>query len=423
MLLSPDRRRPRGIVSIVVALLGVQLAVAGAARADAPGWVGTWAASMTAAPPADLLDPGNLVVTGFNNQTIREIVHTSIGGRSIRLRFSNAFGSGSLSMGKVTVGIAGSGAELASAPVPVTFHGARATVIPKGGEAVSDPIPFSLAAGTSLAISIFTPTATGPTTNHGLADQINYFSGTGDFTGDTGASAYSQSDGNWFFLAAVDVAASAQSRAVVAFGDDLTDGFGADFNANNRWTDDLAARLGEAGQPEGVLNAGIAGNRLLNDSPCFGRSALSRLNDDVARQSGVRAVIVHEGMNDLGYSQLPASPCFAPQTTPTATQLIIKYTQIVAALHARGVRAIGATLTPMAGSPFWTASNEKTRQTVNTWIRSSRVFDGYVDFDMAIRNPADQQQILPAYDFGDHLHPNAAGYQAMANAVDLHRLG
>lgn len=419
-----------GIALLSAAPLAFQAVVGGTAvaaqdtRGHGHDWVGAWASSVVAAPPADLINPGNKVVVGFDNETIRQIVHTSAAGQSVRLHISNAFGTKNLSIGKVTVGIQKSEADLTTAPTAVSFHGSSSTVIPQGHEAVTDPVNLNVPAGTDLAVSIYVKDASGPATNHSLAIEYNYYSsGNGDFTGDVSGKAYGQSDGTWFFLSAVDVRPAAHTGAVVAFGDDLTDGFGADFNANNRWTDDLAVRLQQAGHPMGVLDEGIAGNRLLHDSPCFGKSGLARLHNDVLNQTGVRAVILHQGMNDLGYSQLPDSPCFAPRTAANAAQLITGYLQVIAALHARGVRAIGATLTPMGGSPFFTAENEKTRQEVNAWIRYGHAFDGVVDFDKAVRDPANPEQLLAAYDWGDHLHPSKDGYKAMADAIDLRLLG
>ncbi|WP_194293191.1 SGNH/GDSL hydrolase family protein [Actinomadura macrotermitis] len=385
--------------------------------------MGSWTASATAAPPPELLDPGQPLVKGFKDQTVREIVHTSVGGGAVRLHITNAHGQHDLKVGHVTVGVPKGEAELAAAPLEATFRGARGVVIPKGGEAVTDPVPLRTAGGADLAVSIYLPEDTGPTTNHSLANQITYFSGTGDFAAQAGGQAFTDSGGNWFFLSGVDVRPDRATRAVVAFGDDLTDGFGADFNADDRWTDRLAARLRGAERPAAVLNEGVAGNRLLHDSPCFGANALARLRPDVLAQARVKAVILHEGMNDIGFGRMPDQGCFAPNRPATAAEIIGRYRQIIARLHARGVRVIGATLTPIAGSPFFSAAGEETRQKVNAWIRSGHAFDGHVDFDRAVRDPQHPQSLLEAYDWGDHLHPNAAGYQAMGDAVDLRLLG
>jgi lysophospholipase L1-like esterase len=399
------------------------LLIAPAAYGDSPvPWVGTWAASATAAPPPGLLDPGQPVVAGFTDQTIREIVHTSVGGTSVRLRITNAHGTKALKVGEVTVGLSKSAAELTAVPAEATFGGAAGVEIPAGGEALTDPVPLSVDGGTDLAVSIYLPEATGPTTNHSLANQITYFTRQGNYAAQAGGDAYTGSGGNWFFLSAVDVRPVRATRAVVALGDDLTDGFGSDFNAADRWTDRLATRLRATSRPAAVLDAGVAGNRLLTDSPCFGRKALARLNPDVLHATGVTTVIVHEGLNDIGYGGMPNQGCFAPNTPATAAQIIAGYRSIIATLHAAHLLVIGATLTPIAGSPFDSATAEAARQAVNAWIRSGCAFDGYLDFDKVLRDPANPTALLPAYDWGDHLHPNAAGYQALGDSISLRLL-
>jgi lysophospholipase L1-like esterase len=383
-------------------------------------WVGTWSAAVSAAPPANLLNPGNVLPVGFTNQTVREIIHTSVGGSALRINISNKYGSTPLSIGEVTVGTPASGAGLAAPPVPVTFGGQPTTVIPAGSQVLSDPVNMAVPAQSDLSISIYLPGVTGPPTNHSLANQITWISSTGNFAGQTGGQAFVNSVGNWFFLSAVDVKeATSRIGSIVAFGDDLTDGFGSDFGADDRWTDLLAVRLQQAGDPTGVLNEGIAGNRLLNDSACFGPEAVDRLLGDIPGNSGVRAVIVDEGMNDLGFPQLPDQGCFTPNTTVSAGEIISAYKRIIRMLHALGLKVIGATITPSQGSPFYSTASEAARQEVNTWIRTSHAFDGVIDFDQAVRDPANPRQLLPAYDSGDHLHPNDAGYQAMAQAINL----
>jgi lysophospholipase L1-like esterase len=419
-----SRRHVTGITFLLFALLSLTFSAGSAGAAARHGnWVGTWAASAQQPRPAGLGSPGNPDLKGFTNQTLRQIVHTSIGGSALRIHVSNAYGAQTLVLGNVTAGLQKADAELTAAPVPVTFHGRNGVRIAAGAQAVSDPIPMRVPPLTNLTISIALPEATGPATNHSFSDQVNYVSGPGDFSGQTGGEAFTQSFGHWFFLSAVDVRPTdGDARSVVAFGDDATDGFLSSPNANTRWPDALAQRLQRSGRPTGVLNAGINGNRLLSESPCFGAAALTRLREDVLRQTGVEAVIVHEGMNDFGFSVLPATGCGLPSRSVTAADVIAGYRRIIAAAHARGVRVLGGTLTPIAGSGFSTAGTERMRTTVNTWIRTSHRFDAVVDFDRAVRDPNAPQQILAAYDAGDHLHLNDAGFEAMAGAVELSEL-
>lgn len=291
--------------------------------------------------------------------------------------------------------------------------------IPPGAEALSDPVQLHIAPLQDLAVSIYLPQATGPATQHALGRQVNYVA-SGDHSLDANAGAFTTQTRSWYFLDDVDVQATNRDRGtVVAFGDSITDGFNSTVNANPRWPNDLARRLAALhGTTMSVVDEGISGNRVLNDSICCGVNALARFDRDVLTQSGVKDVILLEGINDIGFSQLN-SPLTAPATNVSAAEIIAGYQQLITQAHAAGVEIFGGTLTPFQGAGYYTAAGEAKREAVNNWIRTSHAFDGVIDFDRAVRDPANPLVFLPAYDSGDHLHPNDAGYQAMAQAINL----
>jgi lysophospholipase L1-like esterase len=394
-------------------------------QASHPRWVGAWSASPQ--PPNAVLDP--ISARGVADQTLRLIVRPHAGGAGLRLRLANTFGDRPVTFGRVEVGRRQSGAALIpGSNHPVTFDGQRSVTIPAGAEARSDPVPLRVQAEQDLAVSLFLPGPTGPATWHWDARQTNYISTAGDHTRDTGAAAFATPVTSWFFLDGLDIRASAARAAVVALGESTTDGANSTIDANHRWTDFLARRLLRLppGRQESVLNQGISGNRILHDSPCFGVGALARLDRDVLAQAGVRQVVLFQGTNDIGYSNVtPAMlppgwfSCFEPNTDVTAAQIIAGYQQIIARVHAKGLTIIGGTLLPFKGGFLYSTAGDAKRQALNHWIRTSGAFDGVIDFDRALRDPADPLMLLPSYDSGDHMHPSDAGYQAMANAVDV----
>jgi lysophospholipase L1-like esterase len=394
------------------------------ASADATGhWVGTWSASAQPATPPSLAGTGDHSSAGFDNQTVRNIVFTSVGGSQVQVRVSNVFSDQPLVAGRVDVAVEKSGARLEPNTTHIlTFGGKRTITIPPDASAVSDPTAMTVPGLTDLAISIYLPDSTGPATYHALAQQTNYISGAGNFAGQASGAAFTTTSQSWYYVDDVNVFAPGTApSAVVALGDSITDGYASQVNANARWPNDLARRLlaADPSRPLSVVDEGISGNRVLNNSACFGNDALSRLDRDVVTQAGVKDVILLEGINDIGFSQTPDSGCTAPNTNVSAADIIAGYEQIIARAHAAGLKIFGATLTPFKGSGYWSPAAERKREAVNNWIRTSGAFDGVIDFATATADPSNPKMFNPAFDSGDHLHPNDAGYQAMANAVDL----
>ena len=399
----------RAILALALAIAGLSLlAFAG----DGP-WITTWTTSNAASDHP----------TSFSDRTLREVVRTTIGGSAVRLRLSNTFGNRAVQLGAVFVGLQKDGAMLVpESNHEVTFGGSRSIAIPEGAEVLSDPVSLSIGQEQNLAISLFMAGETGPATEHGSAFQTNYVSVAGNFAAAEGSDKFTKTMRSWYFLGAVEVMATPSVKgSVVALGDSITDGASTRPDKNERWTDVLAHRLLANHTEIAVLNAGIGGNRVLTSSPCWGQNALARLGRDVLAQAGIGAVILFEGTNDIGQPDtrtLDNSSCLS-RTPVTANEIIVGYQQIIARTHARGLKIFGATILPYQGFGAWTIAGEAKRTAVNQWIRTSGEFDGVIDFDTALRDPAIPSRLAPQYDSGDHLHPGPAGHEAMGNAVEL----
>jgi lysophospholipase L1-like esterase len=436
-------------VALVVTLVTV---ASPASTPDGLHWIGTWSAASTArvdqtvpstpaaaanpAPHDEPLPPGVTAVAPnqrlavgsqspihFDNQTLRQIVHLTLGGSRCRVVLTNTFGTAPLTIGAAQVALRDSNASIKSGSSrPVTFGGRSRVAIPAGATLVSDAVDLAAPDFADLAIDLYLPgntaATTSPVTIHPASWQTNYVSPPGNHVGAVTmpvqtTTAYRRSDGlvtaSWFFLARVEVMAPPDAGVVVAIGDSITDGTASTIDTNHRWPDHLARRLAGAGLRMAVLNAGIGGNRVLAEGN--GPSALSRFDRDVIAQPGVTHAIVLEGINDIGQAR--------QQPSPGAAELIAAHRQLIERAHAHGIRIYGATLTPFEGAAYWTAEGEAKRQALNEWIRSGGAYDGMFDFDAAVRNPDRAMQLQTRYDSGDHLHLNAAGYQAVAGAIDL----
>lgn len=386
----------------------VSLGVRVVSRAAGDSWVTSWSAS----PQPAAVGPFS---AGFDDQTVRDIVFTSIGGGPVRIGLTNVFGAAPLRVGRVTVAVAGPGAAVQPGTIhPVTFGGDASFLIPAGAQVLSDPVAIRVRPLQDLAVSVYLPGRTGAATFHADAQEVNWVSVPGDHSAEEGAGAFTIAVPSWYYVSEVVVRAPATAGTVVAFGDSITDGVGSTAGADGRWPNDLARRLDALdGSALSVVDEGIGGNRVLTGARCCGASAEARFGRDVLGQPGVRDVIVLEGINDIGFGTGPLSP--GPDVS--AAQIIAGYQQLIALAHARGLRIFGATLLPYQGAGYYSAAGEAEREAVNAWIRTSGAFDGVVDFDAVMRDPADPLRLNPAYDCGDHLHPNDAGYQAMADAI------
>ncbi|MFF4357176.1 SGNH/GDSL hydrolase family protein [Streptomyces sp. NPDC001604] len=410
-------RRP--LLSVCAALTGMALTavplstatVASAAASDSQGKatrVSAWSPSMTTGGPS------------FDNQTIRMVVHSSVAGSGARITLSNRYSSAPLDVGEADVAVQANGGEGTRGTIRnVTFAGSRHLTIPAGEEAVSDVVPIPVGADQNLLVSLYVPGATGMSTWHSDAFDTTYIA-SGNHTGDDSATAFGTTTTSWYYLARLDVLASTARGTVVAFGDSITDGYHSSTGTYTRWPDFLGRRLGAGPGPQrlSVVDAGIGGNRVLTDVPNLwqGVSALKRFRHDALGQRGVKDVILFEGINDIGNN---AGPDGRPLT---AQGLIAGYRTLIDQAHAAHVHVIGATLMPDEGNGYYTPAAEALRQSVNRWIRTSGAFDGVIDFDRTMRDPANPAALNPSYDSGDHIHPDDAGMKAMADAIDLRLL-
>ncbi|MFF0019435.1 SGNH/GDSL hydrolase family protein [Streptomyces sp. NPDC005496] len=375
-----------------------------AVRPSTRAWTGSWAASTS----------GYQAVGPWTDRTLRLVVHTSAGGPRVRIRLDNTFASAPVTIGGATVAVREAGARPAAAPVPLSFRGAAGTTIPAGAQAVSDPVDFDVPADADLLVSFHLPGTVTAAPVHRLAVQRSYVSEPGDHAGDAAADAYTSTITNWPLLSGVDVGGGPGS--VVVLGDSITDGEKSPTDANRRWPDLLADRVRASSviPHYGVLNQGISANRVVTDrypgdgvsSDSGGVSALHRLDRDVLAQTSVRTAVVFQGVNDVRWGA-------------TAEQVIAGLREIADRAHARGVRVLAATVAPCEGESLCTAAADAQRVAVNEWIRDGEDFDGVLDFDAVLRDPARPARLLPAYDSGDHLHPGDAGLAALADSVDL----
>ncbi|XVQ15200.1 SGNH/GDSL hydrolase family protein [Spirillospora sp. CA-255316] len=405
------------------ALASVSASVPTSASATEHGWKGTWATAAQR-PDAGPFEP-NWSVDGFADQSVRQVIRVSTGGSSLRIRLSNVYGTKPLHLAGATIAKASDGASVRPGTVrPLTFRKSPATVIPAGRQTASDGLRVRVSPMERLTVTLYFAKPTGPATFHMFASAKTYRA-SGDRRYDSGG-AFSPTDTSTssYFLTGVDVLGKPGRGAVVAFGDSITDGVGSSTDANNRYPDELTERLAAAHRPGSVLNAGIGGNRLLNGSPCFGDAAVTRFQRDVLEQTRPRTAIVLLGINDIIANDAEGFACYDPRPTVTAQQIIEGHRTLIRAGHARGIKMIGATITPYEGFQFYTATGEQLRQKVNQWIRTSGEYDAVADFDRALADPADpgRNRIRTEYDSGDHLHPNDTGYRAMAEAIDLRTL-
>jgi lysophospholipase L1-like esterase len=377
---------------------------------ELPTWVPTWAASPST--PGQFGQPG-AAGPDLENRTLRQIVHTSVGGDSVRVRISNRHGSQPLEIGAAYVASSSAGAQITAALSQVLTFGTETSItIPVGAYVISDPVAFAVQPLADLAISLYFPAETGTATAHRTAVQTNYVSPPGNFAASEQIPD-AETTPSWFFLTAVEVKPRERTGVVVTLGNSITDGTGSTADANSRWPDHLARRLAERDAGTlAVANAGIAGNRVLSDLNGFGINAQARLELDVLSLPGITHVVLLEGINDIGMFGTLATEEASPD------DIIAGYLQIIARLRARGLKVYGATLTPFEGAFYYSDVKEEQRQQVNEWIRTSGTFDGVIDFDAATRDPSQPTRLLPGTT-EDNLHPNDTGYRAMAAAIDL----
>ncbi|NEA28508.1 SGNH/GDSL hydrolase family protein [Actinomadura bangladeshensis] len=387
-------------------------------------WHGAWTAAIMRPSGSPWFD--TWAEQGFSDQSIRQVVRVNTGGTEVRIRLSNAYGRTPLHVTGATIGRTAEGAAVQPGTIrQLHFAGSPSATIPARGGAVSDPVALTTEPREQLTITLYFADATGPATYHQLSMTTTYRA-TGDHHRDPAATAYTDKVepgfGSWYYLEGVETSGGRpRPRAVVTFGDSITDGFGATIDGDDRYPDALAERLLATDRPHPVLNAGIGSNKLLTDSACGGDAGISRFTRDALDQPGVGTVVVLIGVNDVQLHD--DRMCGVDRDDPpvTAQRLIDGYRTLIQAAHTRNIKIIGGTLTPFQGSPGWTAEGESIRDQVNHWIRTSGAYDAVADFDRAL-DPTGTGRIPDDLHMGDHIHPSPAGYRAMADAIDPNAL-
>ena len=395
-------------VCLTAILMHVPLPALAAPQPD-DHWVGTWASSPLV--PSSIIENEQLQISN-SGTTLREIVRITLGGDSFRVRFTNLFGTRPL-----TIGAAEMAETLVASSIkpgtsqPLHFHGQSSVIIPPGALVYSDPVHISAAPLSNLTVTFYIPALPGTLTEHQLASATS-FQVMGNKVGNLSFVSPIPVT-SWEYLNGIDVLCPADDSAVVTLGDSITDGAYSTIDANSRWPDELAQRLqsNPSYRHLAVLNEAISGNKILQENA--GPSALARFDRDVLAQSGVKYLIILEGINDIGHTARD------PDDHTTAQDLILALQQMITRAHTHGIAVIGATLTPYKGAGYYSEGGEAMRQEINRWILTSGAFDGIIDCDAAVRDPLHPERFLPAYEHGDHLHPNDAGYKAMGDAIDL----
>jgi lysophospholipase L1-like esterase len=392
------------------AVLLVAAATAGVSQSnDKPKWVGSWASS-------PLLADGRWM-RPVTNSTLREIVHLSNGGSQLRLRFSNELGIDPLTIANAHVAMSAGGSDVKpGTDHAVTFGGSASVRLAPGGVIYSDPVSMAVEPLSDIAVTFFLPAQNMRSETAHLAAAQDNFITTGDQTSSPSLTQPAPVR-SWYFFSGVDVPAVDGSRAIVTLGDSITDGTASTPNGNKRWPNILANRLKQEHGMENVavLDEGIGGNRVLNEQA--GPSALTRFDRDVLGQSGVKYLVILEGINDIG--RLSNQRFLAPEDDISAHDLELGLTQLADRAHEHGIKVYAATLTPYGGAGYWSEKGEQVRKDYNNWMRTSGIFDGVIDFAQITADPANPDRFNPAYDSGDHLHPNDAGYNAMGSAIEL----
>ena len=405
-----------GLLTLVLLLSAC--AGMGQQQVEGPLWVGSWGAS-----PVASTDSAFATAARFENQTLRQVVHGSMGGDALRVRLSNDFGSGDLVIGAASVGLQVEGTELRPGTLrELRFGGEPGITIPPGAFVLSDPVELRSGDFANFVVSVFLPEDTGRATMHSAGLQTSYISDAGDYTQAQSRRGFPvmETTDSVFFLTGVDVLSGRQGAStLVAFGDSITDGTGSTPNFNQRWPNLLGQGLAEEGELTlGIINQGIAGNRLLHD--VIGDNAQARFERDVLSWENLGHVVIMVGINDIGFSAIENFPFGDSVDTSevSADELIAGYRQLIRRARSRGAKVYGATLTPFKGATYFSEAGEDKRQAVNRWIRESGEYDGVIDFDRALRDPQDPEQLREDMHGGDWLHPNDAGYALMAETAE-----